>query len=106
MDQMGHRFQCLMFVDEVGQLDLATRQALIGLTDGAVPVQAAVVSRHAGAIEGLPVYVDTQGLFAKRYDAQPSSVWLIRPDQHVCARARCFNSAWLKAALNQATCNV
>jgi 3-(3-hydroxy-phenyl)propionate hydroxylase len=106
MDQMGHRFQCLVFVDEVGQLDPATRQALKALADAPVPVHAGVVSRHAGAIEGLPVYVDTQGLFAKRYDAQPSSVWLIRPDQHVCARARRFNSAWLKAALNQAICNV
>jgi 3-(3-hydroxy-phenyl)propionate hydroxylase len=96
----------LVFVDEVGQLDIATRQALKAFADEPVPVHAAVVSRHAGAIEGLPVYVDTQGLFAKRYDAQPGSVWLIRPDQHVCARARRFNFAWLKAALNQATCNV
>jgi 3-(3-hydroxy-phenyl)propionate hydroxylase len=106
MDQMGHRFQCLVFVDEVGQLDASTRQALIDLADGSVSVHAAVICHHAGAIEGLPVYVDTQGLFAKRYDAQPGSVWLIRPDQHVCARARRFNFAWLKAALNQATCNV
>jgi 3-(3-hydroxy-phenyl)propionate hydroxylase len=106
LDQMGHRFQCLVFVDEVGQLDASTRQALMDLSDGPVPVHAAVICRHAGAIEGLPVYVDTQGLFAKRYDAHVGSVWLLRPDQHVCARTRRFNPAWLKAALNQATCHV
>jgi 3-(3-hydroxy-phenyl)propionate hydroxylase len=106
LDQMGHRFQCLVFVDEVGQLDLATRHTLKTLADEPVPVHAAVISRHAGVLDGLPVYVDMQGLFAKRYDAQPGSVWLLRPDQHVCARARRFNSAWLKAAMNQATCHV
>jgi 3-(3-hydroxy-phenyl)propionate hydroxylase len=106
LDQMGHRFQCLVFVDEVGQLDVATRQSLIALADGPVPVHAAVVSRHAGAMDGLPVYVDVQGLFAKRYDAQAGSVWLLRPDQHVCARWRHFNAAKLHAALALATCNV
>lgn len=105
LDQMGHMFQSLVFVDEVSQLDAPTRQALKALAQAPVPVHAAVVSAQAGALDGLPVYVDTQGLFAKRYDAQPGSVWLLRPDQHVCARARVFNPAWLTAALNQATCH-
>lgn len=105
LDYMGHCFQCLVFVDDAAQLDVATRQALKELAQAPVPVHAAVVSAQASAIDGLPVYVDAQGLFAKRYDAQPGSVWLLRPDQHVCARARRFNPAWLKAALNQATCN-
>jgi 3-(3-hydroxy-phenyl)propionate hydroxylase len=105
LDQMGHGFKCLVFVDDVAQLDMATCQALKALAQVPVPVHAAVVSAQAGALDGMPVYVDTQGLFAKRYDAKPGSVWLLRPDQHVCARARAFNPAWLQAALNQATCN-
>jgi 3-(3-hydroxy-phenyl)propionate hydroxylase len=32
--------------------------------------------------------VDTDGLVAQRYDLQPGSLVLLRPDQHVCARWR------------------
>jgi 3-(3-hydroxy-phenyl)propionate hydroxylase len=32
--------------------------------------------------------LDAQGLVAKRLDAQPGTAYLVRPDQHVCARWR------------------
>ena len=35
---------------------------------------------------------DVQGLLAKRYDADPGTVYLIRPDQHVAARWRAFDA--------------
>lgn len=45
---------------------------------------------------------DSERLLAKRYDAQPGTVYLIRPDQHVAARWRSFNPAEAQAALARA----
>jgi 3-(3-hydroxy-phenyl)propionate hydroxylase len=53
-------------------------------------------------IPGMTVVVDTQGLVAKRYDAQPGTSYLLRPDQHVLARWRSLDSAQLQAALARA----
>jgi 3-(3-hydroxy-phenyl)propionate hydroxylase len=45
--------------------------------------------------------VDAQGLIAKRYDGQPGTVYLIRPDQHVAARWRSFDAEAVQAALQR-----
>jgi 3-(3-hydroxy-phenyl)propionate hydroxylase len=42
--------------------------------------------------------VDSAGLFAERYDATPGAAYLLRPDQHLCARWRDFNIGKVKAA--------
>ena len=105
VDQLGNHFQCLVFVDQVSQLDAGTLSALRAFEAGAISVQPLIISRHAGAIDGVTVLHDTQGLFAKRYDAQPGSVWLARPDQHVVARWRNFSNTAVQAALRRATAN-
>ena len=44
-----------------------------------------------------------EGLAARRYDATPGTVYLLRPDQHVCARWRHPPAAdGLAAALRRA----
>ena len=63
--------------------------ALVELLDAAEPAPAAL---H-----------DMQGLAARRYDAQPGTCYLIRPDQHVAARWRRFDAAAVRAALARAT---
>lgn len=45
---------------------------------------------------------DPQGLLRERYDGQPGTVYLIRPDQHVAARWRGFDPAKVRAALRRA----
>ena len=45
---------------------------------------------------------DADGLFQQRYDAQPGSAWLVRPDQHLAARFRRLDGAGLKAATQRA----
>ena len=105
LDQLGHRFQCLVYVDDVAQLDAHILQDLKALSQDAVSVQPIVVSRQAGAIQGVSVLLDAQGLFAKRYDALPGSVWLVRPDQHVVARWRSIDPDAIAAARDRATCN-
>ncbi|MCP5267343.1 MAG: FAD-dependent oxidoreductase [Burkholderiaceae bacterium] len=42
---------------------------------------------------------DPEGLLAERYDGQPGTTYLIRPDQHVAARWRQFDPARISAAL-------
>ncbi|PUE30141.1 FAD-dependent oxidoreductase [Limnohabitans sp. JirII-29] len=106
LDQLGHRFQCLVYVDEVAQLDAQTLRDLQRLAQDAVAVEPIVVSRQAGAVDGVTVLVDAQGLFAKRYDAQPGSAWLVRPDQHVVARWRGIHRDAIAAARDRAICNV
>ena len=47
-------------------------------------------------------WCDRDGAFAQRYDARPGSAWLLRPDQHVCARWRQATAQDVTAALQRA----
>jgi 3-(3-hydroxy-phenyl)propionate hydroxylase len=62
----------------------------------AVPAGVAVI-----VIDGDAV-VDAEGLAARRYDAKPGTAYLLRPDQHVCARWRSPTEAAVRAALARA----
>jgi 3-(3-hydroxy-phenyl)propionate hydroxylase len=60
-----------------------------------------------GRVTATPLVVgrdlhDSQGLLAQRYDGQPGTVYLIRPDQHVAARWRRFEPSAVRAALQRA----
>ncbi len=46
--------------------------------------------------------VDRAGVLTQRYDGQPGTVYLIRPDQYVAARWRRFDRAAAEAALTRA----
>lgn len=46
--------------------------------------------------------VDSEDLIALRYDMQPGTAYLLRPDQHVCARWRNYSPEKLQSALNLA----
>jgi 3-(3-hydroxy-phenyl)propionate hydroxylase len=47
-------------------------------------------------------YVDPQGLAASRYDAEPGTTYLLRPDGYVAARFKRPTHAQLDAALARA----
>ncbi len=64
-----------------------------------------VVQVGGPPVTGCTRIEDREGLAAGRYDAHPGTVYLLRPDQHVCARWREFDPAAVRAAIARATCN-
>ena len=45
---------------------------------------------------------DAEGLLARRYDAKPGTTYLLRPDGHVAARWRSFDTKNIRAAIDRA----
>jgi len=96
----GRGFVLMLF----GAPSAIQRDALGALARGAIPVQPIFVlpPGDAGAPD-LSWLEDTEGLVARRFDAQPGTAYLIRPDQHVAARWRRFDAGAVRAALARAT---
>ncbi|HDR9270386.1 TPA: FAD-dependent oxidoreductase [Burkholderia vietnamiensis] len=80
----------------------ALAQALDGL---ALPVRPVLIvpAGHAQAVPGVDVLEDVDGFAAQRYDAQPGTFYLLRPDQHVCARMRALDRHAIADALARAS---
>jgi 3-(3-hydroxy-phenyl)propionate hydroxylase len=81
LEQLGGQFVVLYF----------------GSSDQAPPVM--VVSRVPVSI----VAVDPESQTAARYDGQPGTVYLIRPDQHIAGRWRAFDVKKVETAVGRAT---
>jgi 3-(3-hydroxy-phenyl)propionate hydroxylase len=45
---------------------------------------------------------DREGKFTQRLDATPGATYLVRPDQHLCARWRSFDAAAVRHAHQRA----
>jgi 3-(3-hydroxy-phenyl)propionate hydroxylase len=77
------------------------RFTLLEFSNGAtaeVPHEVGVI--RIGGADGLP---DADGLAARRYDAEPGTAYLLRPDGYVAARFRRPTGAALDAALARAS---
>ncbi|MCM5678651.1 FAD-dependent oxidoreductase [Schlegelella sp. S2-27] len=74
---------------------------------GLVPLDIVLVVPPGQAAPDVPdtlPLLDSEGLLHRRYDARPGTVYLLRPDQHVCARLRHADAAPLQTALRRALC--
>jgi 3-(3-hydroxy-phenyl)propionate hydroxylase len=105
---VGEVFTGVLFCGKDG-IDAATQRALNALHDGPLPLKLIVVARDGARdsvrdLEGAVVLDDAEGLAFSRYDATPGTFYLIRPDQHVCARWRTLDAARIEAALKRALC--
>lgn len=92
LDQLGNEFTLLYFADTDAELCFASLNCPISLR-----VLRVATTASSGHI------TDPQGLVAQRYDAQPNTCYLIRPDQHVAARWRDIDANKIRAALQRAT---
>jgi 3-(3-hydroxy-phenyl)propionate hydroxylase len=96
LDYLGGRFVLVVFGDIPGAAVAALARASV--TCDVVTVDG------ASSATGLALR-DPEGLAARRYDARPGTCYLVRPDQHVCARWRRLDVGAVTAALARATCN-
>jgi 3-(3-hydroxy-phenyl)propionate hydroxylase len=94
-------------------IDEATREALQALQRGPSPLKLVVlVSTDAAEVatvveaelSGATVLHDAEGMARARYDATPGTLYLIRPDQHICARWRRLGAGSVEQALKRALC--
>jgi len=107
LERVGKHFMALVAVADPAQLDAATVHAFKDLANAPIPIEVVIVSPKAAvAPDGLRVFVDSKNRFAERFDAQPGTTYLIRPDQHVAARWRAVDAAALTSALARATGNL
>ncbi|MEO8506828.1 MAG: FAD-dependent oxidoreductase [Betaproteobacteria bacterium] len=95
LDYLGGEFVLLAFG---GVVDAASARALAADAIGCHVVQVG----GAGAGDRT-MLADTEGSVAARYDGRDGTCYLIRPDQHVCARWRTFDVAAVRAAIARAT---
>ena len=105
LQALGDRFQVLHYVADAADLDAASVAALQSLAEGAIPVEPIVVAARGQAPAGLRTLTDAKGRIRERYDLQPGTTYLVRPDQHVTARWRALDPARVRAAVARATCN-
>ncbi len=101
LDQVGQGFVCLLFADAAPSADVLAQ--LQSLQSGKLPVTPLIVASRGLDVPGVKVIVDAQGLVARRYDGQTGTTYLLRPDQHVAARWRQFDSQRVQQAVARAT---
>jgi 3-(3-hydroxy-phenyl)propionate hydroxylase len=97
LSYLGEGFTLLAFGDAVEPSEIAS------LARDRIPCK--VVQVGGKPASGATGVEDVQGLAVARYGARPGTVYLLRPDQHVCARWRKFDLSSVRAAIARATCN-
>lgn len=104
LDHLGGGFDLLYFTS--GKAIAAELQAVVaGVRARGVAVRLIAVSSHvAGAIEGADLVLDdSEGRCRARYGVMADgAAYLLRPDQHVCARWMALDANRLQAAFKAA----
>jgi 3-(3-hydroxy-phenyl)propionate hydroxylase len=90
-------------------LNMLDREFTLVRASDTMPLVLTITGVQPGALHGDSnpgrTVVASSEWFA-RYDAQPGTSYLFRPDQHVCARWRSYDQSAVRAALDRALCAV
>ena len=106
LQHVGQRFVMLLFVANVEGIGAATREVFAALAAARIPVHTLLVADREGpAPAGCTLLVDQEHLISRRLDGRPGTAYLLRPDQHVCARWRRLDLVSVQDALARATGN-
>jgi 3-(3-hydroxy-phenyl)propionate hydroxylase len=79
--------------------------AAAALARDAIPCRVVRIEAGGSRVDGMTGLQDVEGVARERYDGRPGTCYLLRPDQHVCARWRHFDVDGVRAAIRRATCN-
>jgi 3-(3-hydroxy-phenyl)propionate hydroxylase len=102
LDHLGGGFDLLYFTD-AAEMPQALQQVIANARGRGVPLKVIAVGA-SGPVAGADLSLaDADGHFRQRYGVQASgAAYLLRPDQHVCARWLTLDATRLQAALNTA----
>lgn len=108
LECVGGRFNALYFAPGMRELPAEVASGIAVLTLERIAVDTSVVVEHGNPIDlppGVMKLEDIEDFVVQRCDATPGSFYLLRPDQHVCARWRSFDLERVRRAVRRATCN-
>ena len=100
LDHLGGGFELLYFT-QAAAIPEALQQVLAATRARGVPLRVTAVGAAQPVAGADLTLLDADGHFRKRYGVQASgAAYLLRPDQHVCARWLTLDATRLQAALN------
>lgn len=102
LDHLGGGFELIYFT-EAAALPAPLREVVAEARGRGIPLRLTTVGA-AGPVDGADLSLaDADGHFRRRYGVQASgAAYLLRPDQHVCARWLRLDATRLRAALDNA----
>ncbi|WP_116473598.1 FAD-dependent oxidoreductase [Zobellella maritima] len=105
LNQLGNEFCAVFFAENVARIPVTTLQSL---RQGAIPIRPLVILAQGarGSCNDLIIMQDKEGVLFERFDATPGSLYLFRPDQHVCARWRQWSVEDIRRAQAKACANL
>jgi 3-(3-hydroxy-phenyl)propionate hydroxylase len=107
LSHIGNVF-CGAYFSDGPSLDERTVAALTMMAGGRIRLKPFIIVPKGDRIDNafdFTVLEDTQGLLRQRFDAKPGTFYLIRPDHHICARWRNFDSDRVETAISRAACD-